>query len=76
MAGKMDAFNKAIKEIEKANPSEINGDLADYFEVLKKENGTYNLKWVKNISTHIRHKVAKLVKQYYIPEPVKVPKTK
>jgi 16S rRNA G527 N7-methylase RsmG len=66
----MDEFDKAIAQIEIDNSSEINGALKDYFTVLEKENGTFNLKWEKNISTHIRHKVSKLVKKYYIPKTV------
>jgi len=66
----MDEFDKAIAQIEIDNSSEINGALKDYFIVLEKENGTYNLKWEKNISTHIRHKVSKLVKKYYIPKTI------
>jgi 16S rRNA G527 N7-methylase RsmG len=64
----MDEFDKAIAQIGLNNPSEINGDLKDYFTILKKENGRYNLKWEKNISTHIRHKVSALVKKHYVPE--------
>ncbi|MDB4925034.1 hypothetical protein [Mucilaginibacter sp.] len=64
----MDEFDKAIVQIGINNSSEINGDLKDYFTVIKKENGTYNLKWEKAISTHIRHKVSALVKKYYVPE--------
>jgi hypothetical protein len=71
MAGKMDAFDQAIKQIGIDNSSEINGDLKDYFLVTKRADGSNKITWEKNISTHIRHKVTKLVKEYYISKPVK-----
>jgi len=61
----MDEFDKGIAQIGINNASEINGDLKDYFTVSQRENGTYKIKWEKSISTHIRHKVAALVKQHY-----------
>ncbi|MES2426448.1 MAG: hypothetical protein V4560_05720 [Bacteroidota bacterium] len=64
----MDEFDKGIAQIGINNASEINGDLKDYFTVSTREDGTYKLKWEKSISTHIRHKVAALVKQYYKPK--------
>lgn len=63
----MEAFDKEIELIGKSNPSEINGALKDYFTVTRKLNGQYKLTWEKNISTHIRHKVAALVKKHYVP---------
>lgn len=61
----MDEFDKALAQIGINNASEINGDLKDYFTVTKREDGSYKIKWEKNISTHIRHKVTALVKQHY-----------
>lgn len=61
----MQEFDKEIRQIELNNPSEINGDLKDYFTVVIKEDGRFKLTWEKNISTHIRHKVMALVKKYY-----------
>lgn len=61
----MEEFDKALAQIGINNASEINGNLKDYFTILKRDNGTYKLKWEKNISTHIRHKVAALVKKHY-----------
>jgi hypothetical protein len=66
----MDEFDKGIAQIGINNASEINGDLKEYFTVVQKENGTYKLKWEKSISTHIRHKVAALVKKNYISKAV------
>ena len=65
----MQEFDKEIEQIEKSNPSEINGNLKDYFTVTIREDGRYKLSWEKNISTHIRHKVAALVKKYFSPTP-------
>ncbi|WP_428329473.1 hypothetical protein [Mucilaginibacter sp.] len=62
----MDEFNKEIELIEKKNPSEVNGPLSSYFTVTQRENGSYRLTWEKNVSTHIRHKVAALVKKHYV----------
>ena len=67
----MDEFDQAIKKIGIDNSSEINGDLKDYFLVTKRADGTNKITWEKNISTHIRHKVTKLVKEYYISKPAK-----
>jgi hypothetical protein len=62
----MDEFDKGIAQIGINNASEINGDLKDYFTVSAREDGTFKIKWEKDISTHIRHKVTALVKQYYV----------
>jgi hypothetical protein len=62
----MDEFDKGLSQIEINNASEINGSLKDYFTVSARENGTFKIKWEKSISTHIRHKVAALVKQHYV----------
>lgn len=67
----MDEFDKALAQIGINNASEINGDLKDYFSIIPKENGRYNLKWEKTISTHIRHKVAALVKKHYVAPVIK-----
>jgi hypothetical protein len=66
----MQEFDKEVALIGTNNSSEINGDLKDYFTVFQRPNGTYKLIWEKSISTHIRHKVAALVKKYYIPTAV------
>jgi hypothetical protein len=63
----MDEFNSELAKIEKSNPSEINGPLSSYFTVTTREDGRYKLSWEKNISTHIRHKVAALVKKHFVP---------
>ena len=62
----MDEFNKEIQQIALKNPSEINGDLRDYFMLLQRADGSYKIVWEKNISTHIRHKVAAVVKKHYV----------
>jgi len=63
----MDEFNKEVEKIGLSNPSEINGSLKDYFTISQRANGTYKLVWEKNVSTHIRHKVAALVKKHFVP---------
>ncbi len=61
----MQEFDKGIEQIAATNASEINGALKDYFTVTTREDGAFKIKWEKAISTHIRHKIAALVKQYY-----------
>ena len=63
----METFDQEIKLIQLNNSSEINGDLKDYFTVITRPDGKYKITWGKPISTHIRHKVEKLVKKYFIP---------
>ena len=62
----MENFDQELKQIQLNNPSEINGDLKDYFTVFTRPDGSYKLIWGKSISTHIRHKVEKLVKKNFI----------
>jgi len=62
----MDEFNKEIQQIALKNPSEINGDLKDYFTLFQRPDGSYKLIWEKNVSTHIRHKVAAVVKKHFV----------
>jgi len=62
----MENFDQEIKQIQLNNPSEINGDLKDYFAIITRPNGSHKLIWGKSVSTHIRHKVAAVVKKYFI----------
>jgi len=62
----MSEFDKEVEKIGTDNPSEINGALKDYFKVLTTDGGRYKLVWEKKPSTHIRHKVAALVKKYFV----------
>lgn len=64
----MENFDQEIKQIELNNSSEINGDLKDYFTVITRADGKFKIVWGKSISTHIRHKVAALVKKHFVPE--------
>ena len=63
----MENFDQEIKQIQLNNSSEINGDLKDYFTVITRPDGKYKITWGKSVSTHIRHKVEKLVKKHFIP---------
>jgi hypothetical protein len=65
----MENFDQELKQIQLNNPSEINGDLKDYFTVFTRPDGSYKLIWGKSISTHIRHKVVALVKKHFIATP-------
>lgn len=63
----MENFDQEVKQIQLNNPSEINGELNNYFSVITKADGRYKVIWGKPISTHIRHKVEALVKKYFVP---------
>jgi hypothetical protein len=63
----MENFDQEIKQIQANNPSEINGELGNYFSVITRANGSYKVIWGKPVSTHIRHKVEALVKKHFIP---------
>jgi hypothetical protein len=63
----MENFDQDIKQIQLNNPSEINGELKNYFSVITRADGKYKVIWGKPISTHIRHKVEASVKKHFIP---------
>ena len=66
----MSEFDKEVEKIGTDNSSEINGELKAYFTVLTTESGRYKLVWEKKTSTHIRHKVAALVKKHFVSPPL------
>jgi hypothetical protein len=45
----MENFDQELKQIQLNNPSEINGDLKDYFTVFTRPDGSYKLIWGKAV---------------------------